>query len=768
MASWHQRARLGVAIFGVVVAGIVYFAIDERPTAAPPQPVKRLDPKAVLEITSGILQGMTGIEKNFEIRSSTLQTFPDGSTKHLDATIVVRKGEDRSFKVSAKQAIVNKAQTDIELTGSVRLEDSDGFFLATDAATYDRQRSIARTPAAVTFGKGRMSGSGVGITYDQANNLLEVSDQAQVTTRNEAGDPVMEFAAGSATLDRLQHRLTVDNSVHVDRAEQVIESDRGIASLSENDDIIRFLELRGNARVEGGGGGIDAMSARDIDLDYTDDGQRLEAVVLDGMAAVARTGQNGAAQQIVSERIDLKLAADGSSHMLLTGNAGVTMLGDQGREGRRIAADNLELDVADDSSLTRAVGRERVRLDLPAAADTPGRSITAKSLDGTGKAGVGLTNAIFTGDVVFTEGERKVGQAAGAAAAPASTRTARAARLEAALANDAVSSATFTTDVSFEEAGLKACAARLDYQPDKGTLALSGDTAAGKPIVAEEQTAIEASTIDVTLDSRRMIAKGSVVTQIGTPVRCRPATGRPAAQQGPSRMPGLLREGAAATIRAAALDYEGAAGKAVYSGRASITQSDTSINADGITLDQKNGDLTATGNAITTMVLDGGTTLGRAHEIVYVDAKQVIRYAAPPPGTILPPVPAGRGPAPAREPQVSGPQGDLRAASRIDVTLAMGGGEVERIDAYGNVRLQEGTRVASGGDRLTYDAAEGKYVMTSGTTAPVVLVADCRESRGKTLTFYKANDTIRIDGESERRTDTSNAGGPCTPVAAPR
>jgi LPS export ABC transporter protein LptC len=767
MASWHQRARLGVAIFGIVIAGIVYVAMDERQTAAPPQPVQRLDPKAVLEITSGILQGMTGIEKNFEIHSSKSQTFKDGSTKHLDVTITVRKADDRTFKVRAKQAIANKDQTVIELSGDVRLEDSDGFFLETQTATYDRMQSIARTPAAVTFGKGRMSGSGIGITYDQANNVLEVADQARVTTRNEAGEPVMDFAAGSATLDRMQHRLIVDDSVHVDRDEQVIVSDRAIASLSENDDIIRFLELRGNARVEGGGGGIDAMSARDIDLDYSDDGQRLEAVVLDGTAAVARTGQNGAAQQIVSERVDLKLATDGSSHMVLTGGAGVTMIGEQGRSGSRIAADGLDLDVASDGSLTRAVGRERVRLELPAAADAPGRSITSKTLDGSGKAGQGLTDAVFTGDVVFTEAERR-GPAAGSAASASSTRTARAGRLQASLANDAVTSATFTTDVSFEEAGLKACAARLEYQPGKGNLALSGDTEAGKPIVAEEQTAIEASTINVTLDSRRMVAKGGVVTQIGTPVRCRPATARPSSQQSPNRMPGLLREDAAATIRAGALDYEGSAGKAVYTGRASITQSDTSINADAITLDQKNGDLTATGNAITTMVLDGGSTLGRAHEIVYVDAKRLIRYAAPPVGTILPAVPAGRGPAPAREPQVSGPQGDLRATNRIDVTLAASGGTVERIDAYGNVRLQQGTRVGSGGARLTYDAAEAKYVMTSGPAAPVVLVADCREHRGKTLTFYKSDDTILIDGQNERRTQTGNAGGPCTPAPPAR
>lgn len=778
MASWHKRARTGIAVFGLSVAAIVYLAMGERQSAAPPSPVPRLDPNAVLEITSGILEGMTGVEKNFQLQSSTSQRYADGSERHSSVMILVHKGDDRTFRVSAEEGLLDPEQTEIRLSGNVRLEDSDGFYLAGEAVTYDRGRSIAHTEAHVTFGRGRMSGSGAGITYDQANNVLTVASQAQVTTRNEAGDPVMQFSSGRATLDRTQHLLTVQDTVRVDRDGQIIEADRAIAALSENDDVIRFLELRGNSRVAGGGGGIDAMSANDIDLDYTDDGQRLEAVRLDGTAAVARTGANGASEQLVAESIRLALSEDGSSHMILEQNASVATTASEGRNGRRMAAQSLELDVAGDGALTRAIGRTDVRLDLPAVEGAPARSIRAATLDGTGKAGAGLTNATFTGGVVFTEADAAPAQAEKRAGSEATSalRTARAETLEATLAEDAVTGATFTGEATFEEAGLKACAARMDYQPGKGALALSGSTAAGRPIVAEEETTIEAATIDVVLETRRMTAKGGVTSEVGAATRCRPATPRAASRRGPNRMPGLLKAGAAVTIRGAALDYDGEAGRAVYSGRASITQSDTSVNADTIALDQKNGDLTATGNAIATMVLDGGTTTGRAHEIQYLDARRLMRYLAPPVGTIVPPVPAGR-PAPARQPQLSGPQGELQAVNRIDVLLDRDGGRVERIDAYGNVRLRyqpesetgvQGARVASGGAQLTYLAAEEKYVMTAGPAAPVVLVSDCREMTGKTLTFYKSNATIEIDGVQERRTQNSKASGPCTPAPPPR
>ncbi len=777
MGSWQKRARLGVAVVGVVTAGVVYLAMRVRPEAAAPAAVVRMDPKSVVEVAGAVLQGITGIEKNFEIDSKRNHIYPDGSTKFVDGvTIKVKKGDNRTFTVRATEALTDKDRVSIELMGAVRLEDSDGFFLTTDRATYDRAKSIARTTGAVAFGKGRMSGTGVGITYDQANNVLQVADQAQVTTRDEAGMPVMEFTGGAATLDRMQHRLTVEETVHVVRSEQIIDSDRAVASLSANDDVIQFLELRGNARVQGGGGGIDAMSARDINLDYTDDGVRLEAVALTGTAAVARAGQNGASQQLLGEMIDVQLAQDGASHMRLKGNGSITMIGEQGKDGRKIAGQSLDLNLATDGTLTRAIGRDDVRLEFPAAADSPKRSIGANSLNGTGEAGKGLTETTFDGNVVFTEEERKPDATSKGAAT--ATRTARSQRLHASLASDAVTSATFTIDVTFEEIGLKACAGRADYQPGKSALALSGVTAGGKPIVAEEQVAIEADAIDVALERRRITAKSNVMTQVRTANRCKPATARAAANQGPNRMPGLLKQDVGATIRAGSLDYEGDVGKALYSGRALMSQGDTSITGDTLELDLSKGDMVATGNAISTMAMDNAQSTGRAHQIRYIDAQRVIRYAAappPPPGTVPAPVPVapvvpgarGRGAAPpANEPQLNVPQGELRADGKIDLVLAEGGGKAERIEAQTNVRMQQpGQRTASDAATLTYHADEQKYVMTAGATAPVKLVAECREFRGRTVTFFGSDDRILIDGQDVRRTQTTKVTGPCQPPA---
>jgi lipopolysaccharide export system protein LptA len=253
-----------------------------------------------------------------------------------------------------------------------------------------------------------------------------------------------------------------------------------------------------------------------------------------------------------------------------------------------------------------------------------------------------------------------------------------------------------------------------------------------------------------------------------------------------SKLPGLLNEEQPANANADSLKYEGASGKAIYTGKAELWQgSSTTIRGDVITIDQQTGDLVVAGAARSDILLGMERSIGRAADIRYDDAKRVIRYLsnipetrgaiaaltpAPPtptstqtptPGSdsrVRPPVPTP----PAQQAQVSGPQGDLRA-NRIELMLAPNGGRAERLEAYVNVTVRVDTRVATGA-RLTYFAEDQRYVMSGGGAVPVRVIDSCRESSGKTLTFFKAADRIIVDGNEEIRTQTKS-GGPC--AAAP-
>ena len=60
------------------------------------------------------------------------------------------------------------------------------------------------------------------------------------------------------------------------------------------------------------------------------------------------------------------------------------------------------------------------------------------------------------------------------------------------------------------------------------------------------------------------------------------------------------------------------------------------------------------------------------------------------------------------------------------------------------------------GTHLTYTSADEIYVVTG---LPVAIVDQCgRETKGRTLTFHKATDTIQIDGNDRARTQTKGGG----------
>jgi lipopolysaccharide export system protein LptA/lipopolysaccharide export system protein LptC len=722
--SWQKPARIGVAIVGLASAAAVYFMMGERRVSQPPPPVQSRSPNATLEIIDCVLKNFPGTDKNFEVDCDRLIINSDG-TKSLTGdplVITVHKAGNRTFKVIGRQAKVSKDETQLEVIGDpVRLEDSDGFWLETDRATVNRLYSISHVEGAATFGKGRMTGSGVGFTYDDKREVLVIAQKVSVRTVDEKGKLVMQLASSSGMLDRLQHFLTLDTNVHVIRDEQIIDTNYGTARLAANNEVVTAIELYGNSRVTGGPS-IETMGARDITLDYTDDGKVLEATKLIGGATVAtkgKTGQSG--QRFAGETIDVALAADGT--------------------------------------LTSVVGRDNVRLELPAAADTPPRIITAQTLDGTGQAGKGLTEMTFTTDVYFEE--RPLRGKGPAAEKQGGMRTARSQRLVAALADDAVSAAAFSGDVTFEEDGLKACAANADYRPEKGALTLTGATKAGAPMAAEERVAIEGPTINVALDTRKMTANGGVTTFMNSPAaqRCRPARPRPREQQGANQVPRLLKSDAPMTVVAESLEYDSEKGYAEYlassSVRATLRQEGTLLSAERLILDQTKGDLTATGKAVSKLLLDNETTDGRAHEIRYVDSLRQLTFLSDPK---------------VRNDDASLISDSTVRAGNILITLHATENKPQSMKAARNVRLTEGTQTVTDGDSLDYTASGEQFVVRSDRVKPVRAVtrsgSTCRVSVGHSITFVKGKDDVTIDGKQIG--DARSAPSPSTCTPAPR
>jgi lipopolysaccharide export system protein LptA len=161
--------------------------------------------------------------------------------------------------------------------------------------------------------------------------------------------------------------------------------------------------------------------------------------------------------------------------------------------------------------------------------------------------------------------------------------------------------------------------------------------------------------------------------------------------------------------------------------------------------------MVASGSARSSLSLDKGRTDGRANEIRYDEAKRTVAYSS----AAVAPKNGQASSAPLA--QVSGPDGDLRG-ERIEVVLASGDNAVERLEAYNRVTMVLGARTASG-ERLTYHAQDERYVMSGTGAIPISIRESCRETTGRTLTFFKSTDRMVVDGNETRRTETK----PCTP-----
>jgi lipopolysaccharide export system protein LptA len=331
----------------------------------------------------------------------------------------------------------------------------------------------------------------------------------------------------------------------------------------------------------------------------------------------------------------------------------------------------------------------------------------------------------FDGGVDFREAASKTSQ-------PRQAR-ARVLDLQLAPATGVLQEARFSGQFRFEEGATTASSAQARYDVMKGHLALSGGEPGSPPQLSDERMVIRSTAIDVTLSPRQIAAAGDVRSEM------RPAAGNQ------SRGPSLLKSSEAAFVAAEKLTFDEASGRGVYTGQARLFQGDTSINANTIMMDDKKGDLTANGSVRTVLVLESdgettpqqkpGTTIARGDEFVYEEATRRAIYT--------------------KTAQMDGPEGNMRG-DRIQLSLGEKENVLKQIDAEGAVKVIVDDRQASG-VKLTYDPAKAQYVMVG---IPVTMLENCRETKGKILTFFKASDRILIDGNEQQRTE-SKGGGKC-------
>ncbi len=692
MTPWQKRARLVVAFVAISVIGVVAYTLRPRETVAPRPQIERLDPNVTVKTSGGDAIQLKGERQNLRVEFEGQTTNKEGETKLHGVKILVDNREGRNYVVTGKEAFIGQQNSSFDVRGDVKLETSDGLTAFGQQATYVEAEKIVRVPGAVTFKRGRMNGSGIGFTYDEQRDTMWILDKADVKFAADGNAGPMAFTAGAFGFARTDRYMRLERTLHIDREGQQIDATESTVRLFPDRDEPDFLELRGGSKITGGpkDKAMKTMAAKDINIDYADDG---------------RTMQNAT----------------------LAGNAEVELAPKQGTTGQKLSGNFMEIGLEPDGSVRSLSARDAITATLPATRDTSARTIRSTALTAAGNT-QGLNRMVFSEGVEYREAATKT----------QGTRIARAKSLEAKLdpAAGTLEEASFAGNFDFTDGPMHARSNDAQYNVTAGTLALSGKDIT--PEIRDESLTLFAEGIDVTLDPRKMTAKGNVRSTLLPPKK-------PAANEQATRRPALLGDKDPVSILSTALTYDEANKKADYTGQARLFQGATSINADKLTLDEVKGDLTATGKVVTNLEIVNKQaeptakpkpTLARAETFTYADDTRIATYTT---GA-----------------QFDGDQGHL-SAGKLELQLAKTENALDKLDATGAVSAIVDKRTVTG-TRLTYSPSDDKYVVVG---APVKMVdAECQETSGKTLTFWKASDRVVVDGNNEVRTQTKG-GGKC-------
>ncbi len=548
-------------------------------------------------------------------------SYEDGTLRFVEPKLTTTRA-GREFHARGQGGTIGPDQTHVTVTGDVVLTASDGLKAETDEATYSSGEAMVRVPRKIEFAKGRLRGSGVGMTYDQPREVMWLLDQARITVAPDKGkDPGLTIVAGAAGMARREKYFRFERGFNATREgrDPLVGLGDGVPDRRRGTPASRS-SCAGNSRIVMSGaieGGLQSMDRarhqprvrrRRRDARTRRAGrQRRDAAGGRGGAAGAAHRRQGDRRHRGPDGAVTSLVARDKVRAVVAGGQGRARAGDSGRQHGRHRR-------ARQGAHRRAV---QPRRGVPRAARRRRRRASR---------------------------DRRRSRWCSAPTAASTTRSSAAAR-------------------RFEDGVTRARALEAQYLVAKGQLQLSGDVKTQPPTVSDDRITVEATGIDLTL--RR--------PEDGRP-RQRPER-EPAGQEeraqprAEAHVPGMLKDDQPTNVTAAALDYDGALDKAVYTGGARLWQKDTAIAAETITIDEKTGDLyarnrTRSARRCRSSSVDSKTSekktvtsIASAKDMHYEDALRRATYTT--------------------DAHVNGPQGDLRAV-KIEMYLVEGGGSLEQ------------------------------------------------------------------------------------------
>lgn len=698
MAGWRRNLR-GVLILSIAGVGVaVVMGLRERAEPTHSVVIERTDPAAVIQTRGSRVVQADALGESLRVVADRQDTYRDGGLRLVDNVRVTMadRGDRAGFVLAGNEATLDASKTAVELTGDVEMESSDGLSASTDYASYSDHDGVVQMPGPTTFRRDGMDAAGDSARYDRENDILRLLRNAQVDLTTDTSST--RILSQAATLAQSDLYMEFSDDVNIETDNERMAAGRARATLQNTGTTVESLNLMRDARIVGIApqpGNLREMTARAIGLVYDDAGVGLETAMLTGGSQLEMEGVNGSAGSTIHGRsIQVVFATDGVQVTELVARTGVvlTLSTPLNEVAQTISADSLTVTRQNDDE------PEQARFD----GDVTFQEV---SLDENGLQVSMITHADRL-DCTLTDEMTKIGE----------TR--------------------FLGNVTFENGDVVGVTDEAIYGLGGRVELITSEGGGRTPRVNDRRGSVQASVIALGVNESEIIAEGEVESVLVTD----PAE---VETEDRARRPSLLEPSEPTYVTAGRLVYGGATGRAVYSQGARLWQAATEFVADTIVLDEDNGNINATGGVRTRSMIsqvnnetglqEESINTGKANEFMFDDSVHQAIYTT--------------------DASLLGPRGDL-TADQISLFLMPDGRTLERIEATGHVELAMPGRSITG-ESLVYHDAEGRYEMEGGPVHVIEEIdAQCRETTGRTLTFFLTDDAVSVDGESEVRTET--------------
>jgi lipopolysaccharide export system protein LptA len=786
MASQVSRLRrwfaLGAILMIATVAGMYFYARLSLRKAVHSIPAKLgLDIQQTAEgfSISKSVEGRT----QFTVSASKAVQFKQGGRAELHDVKIVLYGKDASRfdRITGDDFEFDQTSGDVKAKGRVLIDleaNPEGIHhsdqtppeqtrnpihLESDGLIFNKNTGDASSSGKVVFQTPQASGSAVGIEYVAKTGTMNLRSQVVMTVKRP--QPV-HLNADRGVITKQPHQVFL-TSVRMTREQQKMRSDQATFFLRADDTVDRIL-AEGNVESEIHGRSETRERSDRAELWLTGTRNQLTTAVLNGNVELATVGSEPA--NAAAGQVTLHFSGNSRGEQILKtvhADEGVRLTQKNSRSAAGMAAPasgTASSALLSSPSALAKPGAQDIEMTAPVMdfivkdgrllenAETSGPPQIVITQPGSNQKTV-VTAAKFTAK--FTDNNRlatlhgepdakilssridaskTAANKPGAAAQSDQLSTSR--MLDVVfLPEGGVSSITQTGALAYVDGTEKAWAERGQYTTTDQLLVLIGS-----PRVVDNGMTTTAQTIRMNRTTGDALAEGNVKSTYSE-LKAQPDGG-------------MLASSDPIHVTSRRMTAHRSSGIAVYTGDARLWQDANVVEAPTLQFDRDHRSLIAEGVAGSTVAQPVSTVLvqveksGKATPVHISSAR--LNYADPERRIFL----DGGVTAKSSDATMTGQQMTVflrpRSQSQPGTALATPG-QIDRIVAEHSVVITEPTRRATG-ERLVYTAADDKFVLTGGP--PSIFDAERGKTTGDSLTFYRHDDRVLVEGKETSPTVT--------------